>query len=660
LVDAEAPADKNASVFSFLFPRPQKISATGGIHDFTGGISFTMPPEHTRTTPENVTAELFAPNPLSASETLFAECSVRVQFRGTDTGNNSANGSSGNNTAGHNNTAGRNETGSGFAEFADVVITGAALPPDGYQLEITERKGIHIRAVNERAVFYALRTLAQLFKKFGTKVPCLFCEDWPDLPVRGFMLDISRCKVPTMKTLAELVEQLAALRINQLQLYTEHTFAFSEHEEVWRGASPMTAEEYAILQKWCHRFGIQVVPNLQSFGHMERWLKHETYRNLAECPDGFYHELAGAWRAASTLKPNAESLAFMAKLYDEYLPSFYGSGSAPSPGSTEKQFNIGGDEPWELGRGWSKPLCEARGRHVVYREHLAELIRLCEKRGVRAQFWADILLEDPQHASEVPAGAVPVLWGYDAGHPFEAQCGLLAQTGHEYLVAPGASAWQTFHGRLDNALANVREAVDAARRHGARGVLLTSWGDNGNHQPWWAFYPALVATAALAWNFRAHVDDAQPESAALARVVADVFFAGREEEGRRVLAHGRTDTVFTKQIRNKSLLWELLFAPEAGLVKLLTEVPDAEVAAALEREAAAGAGGIEGEAMLALGRLAGSRVRLVRSGAGTGTAALETQLGDAVSLYKTAWRLRAREGGLAESVARIEERIRPQ
>ena len=52
------------------------------------------------------------------------------------------------------------------------------------------------------------------------------------------MLDISRCKVPTLATLKTLIEQFADLKYNQLQLYTEHTFAFTDHETVWRDASP--------------------------------------------------------------------------------------------------------------------------------------------------------------------------------------------------------------------------------------------------------------------------------------------------------------------------------------------------------------------------------------------------------------------------------------
>ena len=60
---------------------------------------------------------------------------------------------------------------------------------------------------------------------------------------RAYMLDISRDRVPTMKTLREIVDLLERCRYNQLQLYTEHTFAYREHSVVWEDADPMTAAE---------------------------------------------------------------------------------------------------------------------------------------------------------------------------------------------------------------------------------------------------------------------------------------------------------------------------------------------------------------------------------------------------------------------------------
>ena len=79
-----------------------------------------------------------------------------------------------------------------------------------------------------------MATLRQLLREYGRRLPCLQIRDWPDFSRRGVMLDISRGRVPKLETLLELVEQLADFKINELQLYTEHTFAYRQHKSVWR------------------------------------------------------------------------------------------------------------------------------------------------------------------------------------------------------------------------------------------------------------------------------------------------------------------------------------------------------------------------------------------------------------------------------------------
>ena len=153
------------------------------------------------------------------------------------------------------------------------------------------------------------------------------------------MLDVSRNRVPRMDWLRHLVDALQALRYNELQLYTEHSFAYRRHLQVWEQASPMRPEEIRELDLYCSERGIELVLNQNSFGHMERWLRHDAYQHLAESPKGFEHPIAG-WRAfGSTLYPCPESLEFIDSLYAELLPNFSSS-----------QLNIGCDEPWELGQ----------------------------------------------------------------------------------------------------------------------------------------------------------------------------------------------------------------------------------------------------------------------------------------------------------------------
>lgn len=74
------------------------------------------------------------------------------------------------------------------------------------------------------------------------------------------MLDISRSKVPTLATLRDLAGRLASWKINQLQLYMEHTFPYTGHEDVWRDASPISPDEILSLDAYCRERHIELVP----------------------------------------------------------------------------------------------------------------------------------------------------------------------------------------------------------------------------------------------------------------------------------------------------------------------------------------------------------------------------------------------------------------
>jgi len=498
---------------------------------------------------------------------------------------------------------------------------------------------IDITAGDATGLLYALQTLRQLWTADSSSLPCLTMSDGPALPVRGFMLDVSRGKVPTMAELLRLVEGLHALRANQLQLYVEHTFAWPGHEDAWRDASPLTAAQIRTLDDACASVGIELVPNLNTFGHMERWLRHPRYRALAECPEGWIHPLTGQFKEfPGTLRPDQASLDFVDRLLADYLPCF-----------RSRQVNIGGDEPWELGQGFSKGSVAERGKHRVYLDHLRKLCALSTARDHTPQFWGDILLEDLALAQEAPADAVPVVWGYDAGHPFDAQCGRLRELARTYLVAPGTSTWQSFTGRLDNALTNQREAITAAVTQGARGVLLTSWGDNGNHQPWPTNWPAMVAGLTQAWT-GGPAGDLAAGCAALGGLT--------DADGRAVaaaLTHlGHLDGQIAKANRNKSLTWDFLTAKPEAMTKFTEGVAEEELRRSwtyLE------------EAAPLLAAIATADLReeltlgadLARAGLhrAEGKALSRRERGALIERYQAAWLNRARPGGLDESLGAL-------
>lgn len=310
----------------------------------------------------------------------------------------------------------------------------------------------------------------------------------------GYQFDISRCKVPTMAALRERIDLLSKLGYGQIQLYTEHTFAYRDHETVWRDASPMTADEIRELDAFCAERGVELVPNQNSFGHMEHWLRHPGYNDLAEVPHG--GTVVKMWGDSvmvcpTTLCPtDPRSLRLVASLYDELLPCF-----------RSKFVNVGCDETMELlywtpeGNRSAAVLAE-KGPAAVYVDFLRQIHAEVARRGHVMMFWGDIILHDPSALKDLPKdGIVAMNWGYEANHPFEREAAQLEKAGVAFYECPGTSAWGSLFGRVSNMMVNVTNAFASAERHGAAGVLLADWGDHGNPQPWLVSLPAIVFAA---------------------------------------------------------------------------------------------------------------------------------------------------------------------
>ncbi len=381
-----------------------------------------------------------------------------------------------------------------------VVLDPAAISqPQGYRLMITP-DALTLVAHDPAGRFYGLATLLQIVRQAwldgeveALDLPCLIVDDWPDFLARGVMLDVSRDKVPTMSTVLALVDRLAEWKINQFQLYMEHTFAYSRHREVWQAASPFTADEIRTLDQFCRARHVDLVPNQNSFGHMHRWLKLPRYAPLAEL---YGHAVQHWWGSDlfSVCPLDPDTLALFHELYSELLPNF-----------SSGLFNVGCDETWDLGSGRSKAECERIGTGRVYLDYLLKIQREVSAHGRRMQFWGDIILQHPELVPELPDDVIALAWGYEADHPFETQAGLFARAGREFYVCPGTSSWCSLAGRTTNAIENLRNAIGNGLRFGATGVLNTDWGDRGHWQPLPVSDLGYAYGAALSWAYDANL-----------------------------------------------------------------------------------------------------------------------------------------------------------
>jgi hypothetical protein len=360
--------------------------------------------------------------------------------------------------------------------------------PGAYHLRI-DADGTTVRANDERGFFYAAQTLAQIDQQFPER-PCLEILDWPDYPVRGFYHDVTRGKVPKLETLLELADTCAHYKLNHIELYIEHTYAFRNHPEVWENASPLTADEIRALDEHCARLHVDLVPSFSTFGHFYTWIHrkfpelNELERDVSGDPFSWFDRMAHYTLDCR----NPRSIRLVEEILREVLPLF-----------RSRFFNICCDETFDLGKGRNKALAEKLGTGRLYVDFLKKIMAIVRKAGKTPLFWGDVIGAHPELLSEVPKDAIALDWDYSP-NLCHSKARLIANAKREFYVCPGVSGWNRWLPDYETAHQNITGLARLGRKMGATGLLNTDWGDFGHINTLGPTLPGLILGASCAWD----------------------------------------------------------------------------------------------------------------------------------------------------------------
>ena len=336
---------------------------------------------------------------------------------------------------------------------------------------------------------YGIETLLQILHSGGTKLPGVIIHDRPAFRHRGFYLDITRGKVPKLSTLKRLVDQLSALKINQLQLYVEHVFDFAFDPEIGAGSNPLTANEIVELDRYCRERFVDLVPSLACFGHMGKILSLPQYRKLAELEWPARDWKTASWiqrlRGATIDPRQPESKRLLERMTREFLPCF----SAPF-------FNMCGDETYDLGHRTGKGSPEIER---LYLHHLEFMRKLADQHGKRLMFWGDVMLQHRRGIRRIPKDCIALDWGYSPTTCF-GKIGEFLRCGLEAYACPSTRGYRVVFNEVEEARVNISGYARTAHRLGAAGLLTTDWGDMGHFNLLPCSYHGMALGAAMAWN----------------------------------------------------------------------------------------------------------------------------------------------------------------
>lgn len=382
------------------------------------------------------------------------------------------------------------DIGRGAARPGDIALAvDAALPAGQYRLAIAP-DAVTLTAGDDEALCNGVQTLRQIVDLNGAVLPAQTITDWPDMATRGYYFDCSRGRVPKLSYLKQVADRLCRYKVNQWQLYIEHTYLFRDLSEAWRDDTPLTAQEILELDDYCAARHIELVPSLSTFGHMYKILSTKTCCDLCELEDSekipFSYSYAGWHHTLNASDP--DSLAFVKKLIDEYRPLF-----------RTNKFNICDDETFDLGKGRSKEQADREGAQALYVRHVKALCEYIVAQGGIPQFWGDIMWRFPESCRELPKETICLNWGY-LPEQRENEIRDIAASGITQYACPGCCGWNRWMPLQLYAYKNNRIMGRHARKYHAVGILNTDWGDYGHINDPRLTVPGMLYGAAFAWN----------------------------------------------------------------------------------------------------------------------------------------------------------------
>lgn len=364
--------------------------------------------------------------------------------------------------------------GRGTFHKGDILLkTDHTLGSGQYTLQ-TDADGAVLCAGSLDALGWAVQTMRQIVRQSGGLLPAVLIADEPEQKNRGFYYDISRGRVPTLETCKWLADTMAFYKLNQLQLYVEHTYLFRDLTEVWRDETPLTAEDILELDQYCFDRGIELVPSLSTFGHLFKLLQTKSFGAFCEMPDSTAAAFSFLDRmnhhTINVSEPGA--VVLIKNLIQEYMRLF-----------RSDKFNICADETFDLGKGRSRTLAEEKGIGVLYMDHILELFDFLIENGRTPMFWGDIIVKYPELYARLPKQVICLNWGYSAAQT-DREAKILHDAGAVQYLCPGACGWNTWVNKLKDSYENISRMCSYGKKYGAIGILNTEWGDFGHiNQP---------------------------------------------------------------------------------------------------------------------------------------------------------------------------------
>ena len=370
----------------------------------------------------------------------------------------------------------------------------------GDGITVTAKQGdkIGVSLKNGSATIY-YRDKVQFFRGIGVLAENAKLSDSFEIFEDGYfesittMIDTSRCGAPTVASFKSLVDYLAVMGYGGMLIYIEDMIKLDDYPYFGYMRGRYTVEELREIDDYAYEYGIEVIPCLECYGHMEKYL---------------------IWPEATPIKDTSGVLMAREPKTFEFLDKLI---STASGALRSKRIHIGMDEAWDMGRGRFLDKHGYVPPFDIFNEFMDELIKITNKYSLTAMMWSDMYFRISNKNSDwyysedtivpddvknkIPEGIELVFWHY--GEEPECDDYMLKkhnELGRKVIFAGGNWGWIGHFPEHNYMKSTNRFSIDACRNNNVREAMMTVWCNDNAECDLFANLYCLSYFAELCYN----------------------------------------------------------------------------------------------------------------------------------------------------------------
>ena len=285
----------------------------------------------------------------------------------------------------------------------------------------------------------------------------------------GPMFDCSRNAVLHPEALRFFLRKMALMGLNLGMMYTEDTYEVPEQPYFGYKRGRYTYDELKAADEYAALFGIELIPCIQTLGHLDRVMQWPAYYHVREND--------------SVIEPDREETYVI-------LEQMIRAASAPY---RSKRIHLGMDEAWGLGLGAHLYRHGYENPQFIMKRHLKRVLDICEKLGLKGMMWSDMYFQidgihyhndqdpSPEAIAAVDPRVTLVYWDYYQckEEMYDDALRKHALFPAETVFAGGIWTWVGPAPAYPTTMPNTHAALASCRRHNVPLVVATCWGDDG-------------------------------------------------------------------------------------------------------------------------------------------------------------------------------------